>query len=77
MTVYKGNKLLDVSTDANGAVGLGNEGLFQSFIVCSEHGTVMDDAGDETVSTKITYGKISAGKLKGLKSKTVTNNYVR
>ena len=37
----------------------------------------MDGAGGDTVSTKITYGKISAGKLKGLKSKTVTNNYVR
>ena len=37
----------------------------------------MDDAGDETVSTKITYGKISAGKLKGLIYRTVTNEYVR
>ena len=59
--MYKGDKLLEISTDADGAVGLGNEDLFQSFIVCSEHGTVSDDAGVETVSTKITYGKIAAG----------------
>ena len=51
MTVYKGNKLLDISTDANGAVGLGNENLFQSFIICSEHGTFKDDEGLETLST--------------------------
>ena len=73
MTVYKGNKLLDISTDANGAVGLGNENLFQSFIICSEHGTFKDDEGLETVSTKLTYGKIAAGRITQIFENQLTN----
>lgn len=61
MTVYKGSQLLDAATDASGAVGLGNEELFQSFIICSEHKTTADSKGVETLSTKLTYGKIGAG----------------
>ena len=49
--------MLEASTDANSAVGLGNENLYQSFIICSEH--VQDDEG--TTKTKLTYGKIAAG----------------
>jgi len=60
VTVYKGNDLLEASTDANGAVGLGDENLFQSFIICSEYGLTKDDTGIESLSTKLTYGKIAA-----------------
>ena len=58
--MYKGDKLLDAATDANGAVGLGNKNLFQSYIICSEHGEVVEE-GVKRVSTKLTYGKIAAG----------------
>ena len=54
--------MLDYSTDANGAVGLGNANLFQSFIICSEHKETNQN-GVKTFSTKLTYGKIAAGKL--------------
>ena len=63
VTVYKGNNLLEASTDANSAVGLGNKNLFQSFIICSEHSVDEDDNGLKTVSTKLTYGKIAAGSM--------------
>ena len=57
MSVYKGDKLLDASTDATEAVSLGNEKLFQSYIICSEY-EVSEANG---IETKLTYGKIGAG----------------
>ena len=61
VTVYKGNHILSASTDADEAVALGNENLFQSFIICSEYSTAIDVNGFDTRATKLTYGKISAG----------------
>ena len=61
VTVYKGNHILSASTDADGAVALGNENLFQSFIICSEYSTAKDVNGFDTRTIKLTYGKISAG----------------
>ena len=57
---------MDASTDATEAVSLGNEKLFQSYIVCSDHsekGTVDNNA----VSTRLTYGKIKSGKYSTIK----------
>ena len=60
--MYKGNRQLDSTTDANEAAGLGNDDMFQSYVVCSEHGP--DNVnGVETISTKLTYGKIKAGEI--------------
>jgi hypothetical protein len=53
ITVYKGRTKLDHSTDASGAVGLGDPVLFQSFIVCSEY---------DVTKTRLTFSKIAAGK---------------
>ena len=66
--MYKGNKLLESATDSNEAVGLGNMDMFQSYVVCSEHGPANID-GIETISTKLTFGKITAGTVvqKGMK----------
>ena len=60
--MYKGNQLLESATDSNEAVGLGNMDMFQSYVVCSDHGPSNID-GVETISTKLTFGKITAGKL--------------
>ena len=52
VTVYKGDKKLAHETDATGAVGLGDESLFQSFMVCSEYSPTM---------TRLSFSKIAAG----------------
>ena len=51
---------MDASTDATEAVSLGNEKLFQSYIVCSDHGG-KDASDNNAVSTRLTYGKIKSG----------------
>ena len=60
VTLYKGNQLLDSSTNASEAVGLGIKDLFQTYIVCSENEPTTYD-GVETISTKLSYGKIVKG----------------
>ena len=60
MSIYKGTQLLDASTDEMEAVALGNKKLFQSYIVCSEHGE-RNSSGTTVVSTVLTYGKIRSG----------------
>ena len=57
--MYKGTTNLDYATDADGAVGLEDPDLFQSFIICSEHARVSET--DQRLITRITYGKIGAG----------------
>ena len=52
VTVYKGDKKLAHETDATGAVGLGDESLFQSFMVCSEY---------SPTRTRLSFSKVAAG----------------
>ena len=55
------------------AVALGNEELFQSYVVCSEYDSRKYDTKD-TLVTQLTYGKIHAGSLQN--SKTESNWYL-
>ena len=55
------------------AVALGNEELFQSYVVCSEYDSRKYDTKD-TLVTQLTYGKIHAGSLQN--SKTESNWYI-
>lgn len=57
--MYKGTTNLDYSTQADGAVGLGDPDLFQSYVVCSEH--YRESGINQILRTRITFGKIAAG----------------